>query len=61
MAKNKIFSYIEFEEMLADTVDRREIAAIIIIAMGQWKDKKLTDFAYAGVLEKAASRIYSIK
>lgn len=61
MAKNKVtYTYPMLEQLIRDANDRRTVVAIVVIAMGQYGEKKLSDFAFAGLLRKASDRIYEI-
>lgn len=56
--KQRIFSVQELEQYIVNAPNIKEVSSIIIIAMGQVSQKKLSDYAFAGLLAKASEKIY---
>ena len=58
--KKKVFSVADFELMIDTATEVRTVSAVVVIAMGQVAEKKMSPYGFAGVLRKASDKIYSI-
>lgn len=57
----RVFSVHDFERMINNANSCVEIKNVIVIVLGQFSAKKLSKYAFAGLLSKASEKIYSFK
>lgn len=55
------YGYAQLESFLNLAIDRKNIAAVLILAMASWKEKKINDCAFSGLLKIASDKVINLK
>lgn len=55
------FPYWQLLDMMQNAPDKGNVSAILTIAQGQWKNKDLSNYQFAGLLHYASEKITTLK
>lgn len=55
------YPYWQLLDMMQIAPDKGNIAAILILAIGQWKNKDLSPYQFSGVLHYASEKVTTLK
>lgn len=61
MPRNPSFTFVQLRDWLSDATDRKTIAAVLVIAMEQWKHKKINDYMFSSLLDEASESVLKLK